>query len=137
MADSNKAKEYYIFLLFTIGCAAGVLLSDHLLIFVLFWEIVSVCLYFLITTGGPEASKGATKSLIMIAASYACLLLGIGMLWFLNKNNSLLLSEIMSKPVELNSFLSYISFILMMIGATTKAGSMPFHTWVPAASNGH
>lgn len=131
MSEKVRRKEYYIFLLITLGSSVGVIIANHLFIFLIFWELVSVCLYFLITTGTDDAREGATKAFGMIGASDACLLLGIGILWYLSK--SLVMQDIV---VPLNSWLSYTAYILMMIGALTKAGCMPFHTWIPSAAKG-
>jgi len=68
---------YYGSILLTIGGSAGILLSNHLLFLLIFWEIVTASLYLLITTGGKnsnfaisEIAKGpvATTSSIPIIA---------------------------------------------------------------------
>jgi formate hydrogenlyase subunit 3/multisubunit Na+/H+ antiporter MnhD subunit len=131
MAGKERLKEYYTFFLITIGAGCGVLLSDHFLFFLIFWELVSISLYFLITTGKSESREGATKTMIIIGASDACLLLGIGIIWYITKTFTM--SNII---VLMNNPLSYLAFFLVLIGAFTKAGSMPFHTWIPSASEG-
>lgn len=130
MLSSNSRKKYYIFMLITIGSASGVLLTNHFLLFLIFWEIVSASLYFLITTG-KDSKDGATKTFGMIGASDGCLLIGITLLWFLS--GTLTISDI---NIPVNSALSYTAYFFILIGALTKAGSMPFHTWIPAASKG-
>ncbi len=129
MADKEKRKKYYIFLLTALGGASGALVSNHLLVFLLFWEVVSVSLYFLITTGGKGSREGATKTMAMIGAADGCLLLGIGILWYISQ---LLYLDVIT--LSINSWLSALCFILLMIGAITKAGAMPFHSWIPKAS---
>ena len=61
--------EYYGAILLTVGGSAGVILSDNLLMLLIFWEIVTASLYILITTGGKHSNFAATKSFAMIAAS--------------------------------------------------------------------
>jgi formate hydrogenlyase subunit 3/multisubunit Na+/H+ antiporter MnhD subunit len=129
MADREKRKKYYVFLLTALGGASGALVSNHLLVFLLFWEVVSVSLYFLITTGGKGSREGATKTMAMIGAADGCLLLGIGILWYISQ---LLYLDVIT--LSINSWLSAVCFILLMIGAVTKAGAMPFHSWIPKAS---
>lgn len=127
-AGANRSNEYYGALLLAIGGSAGILLSDHLLFLLIFWEIVTASLYILISTGGRNSNFAATKSFAMIGASDAGLLLGIGMVWALS--GSFVISQI-SLPTT--SALPIIAFLLLMLAAITKAGAMPLHTWVPAS----
>ncbi len=127
-AGVERANEYYGSLLLAIGGSAGILLSDHLLLLLIFWEIVTASLYILISTGGKNASYAATKSFAMIGASDAGFLLGIGMVWALS--GTLVMSDI---ALPTTSALPIIAFLLLMLAAVTKAGAMPLHTWLPAS----
>lgn len=123
----ERANEYYGAILLAIGGSAGILLSDHLLLLLVFWEIVTASLYLLISTGGKGSNFAATKSFAMIGASDAGLMLGIGMVWVLS--GTFVISAI---HLPTASALPIISFLLLMIAAVTKAGAMPLHTWLPA-----
>ena len=126
-AGSGRANEFYGALLLALGGSAGILLADHLLFLLIFWEIVTASLYVLISTGGKNSSFAATKSFAMIGASDAGLLLGIGMVWALS--GSFVISQI---KLPTTSALPVIAFLLLMLAAVTKAGAMPLHTWLPA-----
>jgi len=131
MAGKAGRREYYAFLLFVVAGSACVLLADHLLLFLIGWEVVTLSLYFLVTTGGPEAREGATRAFVMLGAGDGCLLLGIGILWFLQKTFTM---SGLRLPVD--GWLPGLAFLLMLAGAIAKAGAMPLHTWIPAASRG-
>ncbi|MBA7566037.1 NAD(P)H-quinone oxidoreductase subunit 2, chloroplastic [subsurface metagenome] len=131
MMGKARLKEYYGFFLLALAGSGGVLMADHFIIFLIFWEIVTASLYFLITTGDPEAKVGATKTFATLGLGDGCLLLGIGILWYLGKSFT-----ISSLHITVQGALPWIAFILMMVGAITKAGAMPFHSWIPAASEG-
>jgi len=75
--NAKRVNEYYGAILLTIGGSAGILLSNHLLFLLIFWEIVTVSLYLLITTGGKNSNFAATKSFAMIGASDAAFMLGV------------------------------------------------------------
>ncbi len=122
-----RSNEYYGSILLAIGGSAGILLSDHLLFLLVFWEIVTASLYILISTGGKGSKFAATKSFAMIGASDAGFLLGIGMTWVLA--GTFVISDI---TLATNSALPIIAFLLLMVAAITKAGAMPLHTWLPA-----
>ncbi|MBN1362366.1 MAG: hypothetical protein JW993_17355 [Sedimentisphaerales bacterium] len=126
-APIARSNEYYGSILLTIGGAAGILLSNHLLFLLIFWEIVTASLYILISTGGKSSNFAATKSFAMIGVSDAGFLLGVGIVWTLA--GTFVISDI---SVATTSALPIIAFLLLMLAAITKAGAMPLHTWVPA-----
>jgi len=126
--QSKRANEFFGAVLLTIGGSAGIVLSNHLVFLLIFWEIVTVSLYILITTGGKNSNFAATKSFAMIGASDAAFLLGIAMLWSLS--GTFVMSQI---NVGTSSTVGIIAFLLLMTAAITKAGAMPLHTWVPTS----
>lgn len=123
-----RSNEYYGSILLTIGGAAGILLSDHLLFLLIFWEIVTASLYILISTGGKGSNFAATKSFALIGVSDAGFLLGVGIVWALA--GTFVISDL---DVATTSALPIVAFLLLMLAAITKAGAMPLHTWVPAS----
>jgi formate hydrogenlyase subunit 3/multisubunit Na+/H+ antiporter MnhD subunit len=126
--EVKRANEYYGAILLTIGGSAGVLLSNHLLFLLIFWEIVTASLYLLIATGGKNTNFAATKSFAMLGASDAAFLLGIGIVWLLS--GTFVVSDI---SLATTSNISIIAFLLLMTAAITKAGAMPLHTWLPTS----
>jgi formate hydrogenlyase subunit 3/multisubunit Na+/H+ antiporter MnhD subunit len=129
MAEAARQNEYYGALLLTLGGSAGILLADHLLLLLIFWEIVTASLYILITTGGKNSNFAATKSFAMIGASDAAFLLGIAIVWMLSGN----VLEISKISLTTTSAMPIIAFLLLMTAAITKAGAMPLHTWLPTS----
>ncbi len=128
MSGAKQLSIYYGSILITIGGSAGILLCNHLLFLLIFWEIVTVSLYLLITTGGKNSNFAATKSFAMIGASDAAFLLGVLMVWSLS--GTLVISDI---ALATNSTLAIIAFLLLLTAAITKAGALPLHTWLPTS----
>ncbi len=128
MAGAKHTALFYGSILLTLAGAAGILLSDNLFGLVIFWEIVTVSLYLLISTGGEKTKFAATKTFAMIGLSDAALLLGVFMFWGISGTLS-----ISATPVAADSAIPIAAFLLLMTAAITKAGAMPFHTWVPTA----
>jgi formate hydrogenlyase subunit 3/multisubunit Na+/H+ antiporter MnhD subunit len=128
MFGAKRPNEYYAAVLLTIGGSAGILLSDHLLFLLIFWEVVTVSLYLLITTGGRQSSFAATKTFAMIGASDAAFLLGVAMVWKLS--GTFVISQI---SLSATGPLAIIAFLLLLLAAITKAGAMPLHTWLPTS----
>jgi formate hydrogenlyase subunit 3/multisubunit Na+/H+ antiporter MnhD subunit len=114
-----------------------VLLADNLLFLLVGWEVATLMLFLLFTMGNGESRYAAGKSFVMIGASDAALLLGIVLVW--RYTGTLQISEIIDKNATLGVIIgkpyAYVMFLLLLVGALTKAGAMPFHSWVPYASN--
>jgi formate hydrogenlyase subunit 3/multisubunit Na+/H+ antiporter MnhD subunit len=125
---AKRVNEFYGSVLLTIGGTAGILLSNHLLFLLIFWEIVTVSLYLLITTGGRNSNFAATKTFAMVGVSDGAFLLGIAMLWAVS--GTFVISDI---SLETSSAVPIVAFLLLMLAAITKAGAMPLHTWLPTS----
>lgn len=119
-------RQYYPHFLITIGSAAGAILADNLLIFVFFWGVLGYTLYMLIKGNTDAAASTAKKTFIMIGASDGIMILGIALLWKMNYA-----MQISTINVPTVNVLQVVAFLCLLIGAFTKAGAFPFHTWVP------
>jgi NADH-quinone oxidoreductase subunit L len=129
MAKSTRIKEYYGYLFLTAAFANGAVLANNFVPLVFFWEGLLLTLYGLITIGGNKDShRTAVKAFLISGFCDFCMILGIGILWYLT--GTLKMSQISIEPRGLAA----VSFVLMMIGAIAKAGAMPFHTWIPDAA---
>jgi formate hydrogenlyase subunit 3/multisubunit Na+/H+ antiporter MnhD subunit len=144
MKDKEKLNTYYGSLLLTIGAACGVLLSNHLIILLVFWGFLGITLYLLVQTGGDGSGAAAKKTLIIIGGTDALLLLGIGFIYAykLGTDPSLgiflkdfwtlpAISTFAADKIPLNDTLNILAFIFLALCAFAKAGAMPLHTWIP------
>ena len=128
MHGKNYVNQFYSYLLISAAMANGAVLADNFVLLLFFWEGLLVTLFGLIAIGGKEAFRTATKMFIIVGVSDLCLMIGIGLVWYLT--GTLTISKI---TVPLNT-LGCTAFILLMIGAISKGGSMPFHSWIPDAA---
>jgi len=120
--------QFYAYLLLTLALASGVALADNLALLLFFWEGLLVTLFGMIAIGNPGASKTAIKAFIIVGITDVCLLLGIALAGHLA--GTLTISKIL---LPLHGW-GGVAFILLMIGAISKAGAMPFHSWIPDAA---
>ncbi len=124
--------RYFSWLLITLGASCGAVLANNLIWLLVFWEVVTLMFYLLVTLGGNKLSSlAAKKSFAILGFSDCALLLGIVLIWGLT--GTLRLNEI---SVSLGNWTSHFIFILFLIGAITKAGAMPLHSWIPTAAEG-
>jgi NADH-quinone oxidoreductase subunit L len=128
MRGKARLNQFYCYLLVTVAMANGAVLADNLVLMLFFWEGLLLTLFGMIAINGGAAFKTAIKAFIIVGISDLCLMMGIGLAGHLA--GTFTISKI-SLPVD---FLGGLAFILMMIGAISKAGSMPFHSWIPDAA---
>jgi formate hydrogenlyase subunit 3/multisubunit Na+/H+ antiporter MnhD subunit len=126
MKNKERLREYYAYILWSIGAACGALLANEFVLLITFWGFLAITLYLLIGISGPQASKAAKKSFIIVGGSDGILILGAAILWFIRGSTAMDL-----EPVTFSRTLSYVAFFCMSIAAFAKAGAMPFHSWVP------
>jgi NADH-quinone oxidoreductase subunit L len=128
MRDKNYLNQFYFYLLASVAMVNGAVLADNLVLMLFFWEGLLLTAFGLIALGGKEAFKTATKAFIIVGVSDLCLMAGIGL------TGCLAHTLIMSRISLSASMLGNVAFLFMMIGAISKAGAMPFHSWIPDAA---
>ena len=117
---------YYGYLLLTLGASNGAALANHLLLFITFWGILALTLFKLIKAYDEESANAANKSLILVGGSDVLMLFGIGLIW--SVSDTLNMSQL---TLNTSTAIGTWAFIFLLIGAFTKAGAFPFHTWIP------
>ena len=123
---TQSVRHYYSYFLITAGCSYGAVMSDNLLLFLLFWGALGLTLYKLISGFDEESSAAAKKTLILIGASDSIMIIGVAIIWTIA--GSLSISTI---NLPTTNILTVTAFLTLICGSFTKAGAFPFHTWVP------
>ncbi len=126
ITKEKNVDGYYGYLLLTLGASNGAALANHLLLFMTFWGILALTLFKLIKAYDEESANAANKSLILVGGSDVLMLFGIGLIW--SVSDTLNMSQL---TLGTTTGIGVWSFIFLLIGAFTKAGAFPFHTWVP------
>lgn len=128
MNDREHKVQFFSYLLITLGLTNGVLLCDNLFLLLFFWEGLLLVLFGMIAVGSKSAFRAASKALIITGICDLCMMIGIILSGHLA--GTLTISKIHLTAGGLSS----VAFLLLMIGAISKAGSMPFHSWIPDAA---
>ncbi len=126
MKGRKQQREYFTYLLWTLGVSCGVVLANDLLFLLVCWGFLGLTLYLMASIAGPNAAEAARKSLMIIGGSDALMLLGIVIYWNLTGT-----TRMDGGAIALDSPLAYTAFLTLLAGAFAKAGAVPFHTWVP------
>jgi NADH-quinone oxidoreductase subunit L len=117
----------------------GVVLANNLLMLFVFWELVGVSSYLLISFwfGRPAAADAGKKAFLTNRVGDFGFLLGILWLWsLLGSLNFAELSEMLVlRPDILGSATTAIG-LLIFCGAVGKSAQFPLHVWLPDAMEG-
>ncbi len=140
----NRHKEYFILTLITLSGVFGVFCTQDLFFFVIFYEVASIPMYFLISIwGSDKKEKGHTvkkeysalKLTIYLQIGGGLVLLGILGAYFLAA-----LPQGMARTFSLNDLIGFgniakgiqmLLFPIIFLGFAIEAGIVPFHTWLP------
>lgn len=128
MQGKTIGKQFFAYLLISLSMVNGATLANNLLLLLFFWEGLLGTLFGFIAIGGKGAFKTAVKALVIVGLSDLVMMLGIGLTAHIA--GTLTMSELAVPVTGLGS----VAFILIMIGAISKGGSMPFHSWIPDAA---
>jgi formate hydrogenlyase subunit 3/multisubunit Na+/H+ antiporter MnhD subunit len=126
MRGKTGLKQYYGYMLMTLGAGYGAVLANDMIVLLAFWGFLALTLYMLIQAAGPEASGAAKKTMTVVGGTDALLVLGVAIVWMMTGSTSLTQAQI---PTITG--LSVFAFILFACAAFAKAGAMPFHSWIP------
>jgi len=133
MAGEKGLTRYYFFLLLFIGSMIGLVVSDNFLQLFIFWEMVGLCSYSLISFWyhRPESVRAGVKVFLMTRIGDACLLGAIGLLYSSLGTFSFrfIIQNIGHVPA---STLVAVAF-LGLGGAIAKSAQLPLHTWLYSA----
>ncbi|MFA5840151.1 MAG: proton-conducting transporter membrane subunit [Candidatus Margulisiibacteriota bacterium] len=119
----NKLLGYFII---SLGATAGIVFAVDYAVMVAFWGILGTYLYLCIGLGGSNAAAAAKKTLIIVGGTDALMLVGVGIIYCIT--NSLTIGYV---PIPLNGLLPILAFLFIAVGALTKAGAIPLHSWIP------
>ena len=135
--NEKRLGNFFSFFAIAIGCANGAALSSNLLTLFIFYELLTVSTYPLVTHKGDEQSKqsGRKYLLILLGTSLCFFLPAMGYVYFLSGNLDFVSGGLLTTTLsgmEINNIAISILLVLFIFGIS-KAAVMPFHSWLPAA----
>ena len=118
------------FILLFNGAMLGTLFSNSLLSLLIFWELISVCSYVLISFWNEDqfCLRAAIKSFIMTHIGSVALLIATIIIYSIT--GTLEISEIGQK-IPLGAPAISVIFPLLLVAVLPKTVLFPLHTWLP------
>jgi NADH-quinone oxidoreductase subunit M len=133
---TERAKEYYAFLLLLETGLIGTLVSLDFLLFFVFWEVMLVPMYFLIGIWGVgRPLQSALKFVLFMLVGSAVMLFGILELYFFaHSATSVYTFDItqfqqLTIPFETQKWI----FVALFLGFAVRIPIVPLHSWLPDA----
>ena len=134
LSRSDNMGEFFTYLLLFQGAMVGIVLSDNILLLLVFWELTSLSSFLLIGYWKhlPEGRQGARMALAVTGMG-GLAMIG-GMLILGQIAGSYDLSVILAKRDLIQESPLYVpALILILLGCFTKSAQFPFHFWLPHA----
>ncbi|MFH1323228.1 MAG: NuoM family protein [Methanobacteriota archaeon] len=143
--ETKEANKFYGLIMLELVGVLGVFTSRDFFVFYIFWEIVLIPMFFLISIwGGPRKDYAAIKFFIYTHVASLVMLLAIFTLYFnawqisgtpyfdmsyLLKNYQLMDGWLITNVITIKDAI----FIALLFGFIVKMPAVPFHTWLPDA----
>ncbi|OSQ53482.1 monovalent cation/H+ antiporter subunit A [Marivita geojedonensis] len=134
LSGDDPVGQFYTYLLLFQGAMLGIVISDNILLLLIFWELTSLSSFLLIGYWKhlPEGRQGARMALAVTGAG-GLAMIG-GMLILGNIVGSYNLTDILQAGDAIRASDWYMAaLILILLGAFTKSAQFPFHFWLPHA----
>ena len=134
LSRNDNMGEFFTYLLLFQGAMVGIVLSDNILLLLIFWELTSLSSFLLIGYWKhlPEGRQGARMALAVTGMG-GLAMVG-GMLILGQIAGSYDLSVILqNRELIQESPLYTPALILILLGCFTKSAQFPFHFWLPHA----
>lgn len=151
MKNDKGYKRYFAFLgLFTFAML-GIVLTDNLLVIFIFWELVGLSSFLLISHwfSKESASKAAQKAFIVNRIGDVGFVIGLGILWAqfqtfdlailsVEYTKAVFIGDLWSIPEVKPSMVSWptLAALGLFLGAIGKSAQFPLQVWLPDAMEG-
>ncbi|MDB6176433.1 monovalent cation/H+ antiporter subunit A [Paracoccus sp. Z330] len=134
LSRQDSIGKFYTYLMLFQGAMMGIVLSDNILLLLVFWELTSLSSFLLIGYWRhlPAGRQGARMALTVTGMGGLAMI--AGMLLLGQIAGSYDISDILNAKDAIQASPYYTpALILILIGAFTKSAQFPFHFWLPHA----
>ncbi|WP_262422822.1 proton-conducting transporter transmembrane domain-containing protein [Brevundimonas denitrificans] len=134
LSKADPMGRFFTYLLLFQGAMLGIVLSDNILLLLIFWELTSLSSFLLIGFWRhlPEGRQGARMALAITGAGGLSLIGGLMILGSIAGSYDL--TVILENREAIQASPLYLpALILILGGCFTKSAQFPFHFWLPHA----
>ncbi|GAA0868609.1 monovalent cation/H+ antiporter subunit A [Brevundimonas basaltis] len=134
LAAADPMGRFFTYLLLFQGAMLGIVLSDNVLLLLIFWELTSLSSFLLIGfwRHSAEARQGARMALFVTGGGGLALIGGLMILGHIAGSYDL--TVILQQRELIQASPLYLPALLLILGGCfTKSAQFPFHFWLPHA----
>ena len=123
---------YFTWMLLFAFAMTGLVLADDLVLLFVFWELTTLCSFFLINRSGDRAGGPAVRTLLVTGFGGLSLLFAVVLI--VVRTGTTVVREALVHEVWVSDpgFTAGIA-VLVALAAMTKSAQFPFHMWLPDA----
>jgi multicomponent Na+:H+ antiporter subunit D len=130
--DASNRTRFLAFYALCLSTAFGVAFAGDLLTFFIFYELLTIATYPLVTHKGNAAALAAGRRyLAYLLAGGAAVLVAFAVVYAQTGEATFAPGGFVG--ATMTPTVTVITFLLFALGFGTKAGVMPLHAWLPAA----
>ncbi len=134
--ENNQTRFYCAFAV-SIGAVMGIAFAANMLTLFLFYELLTLATYPLVTHAGNDEARRAGRTYlgVLMGTSIALMLLAMVLTWQLTGTLDFTPGGVFAADVLDQSGSQWLlgSVLVLFVVGTGKAALMPFHRWLPAA----
>ena len=128
----SRQSRFFASLALCLSSTIGLAFAANLLTFVLFYEVLTIATYPLVThKGSAEAIAGGRKYLVYLLTGGVALVPAAALVLALAGTLDFRPGGILTASMGVRPLLA--AFLLFLLGFGVKAGLMPMHSWLPTA----
>ena len=130
----DRLGRFYTLLLLFMAAMLGVVLSENLLLLVVFWEITSIASFLLIAYRRDQYESRIAARMALAVTGGGGLALLAGVLLLGHIAGGFELSVVLAEGGRIRGHDLYAPMLLLiLLGVFTKSAQFPFHFWLPTA----
>jgi multicomponent K+:H+ antiporter subunit A len=134
LAKTDPMGQFYTYLMLFQGAMTGIVLSDNILLLLVFWELTSLTSFLLIGywKHAPESRQGARMALAVTGMGGLAMIAGMLILGGIAGSFDISVILTMGPAIQASEW--YLpALLLILTGCFTKSAQFPFHFWLPHA----
>lgn len=134
--EHDSVAKFYPVLLVFFASIVGVLVTSDFLFFLVFWEMMSLTSFFLVTFEREQATsqRAGRKYFIITHAATLCMVAGALILWRESGGfHFSAMRDTLGSLLGTQPLLGNLVILLLLLGFATKAGVLPMGDWLPDA----
>lgn len=134
MKKYTSTARFWFFLSLFMAAMLGVVLADNLIALFVFWEMTSICSYFLIGFYHNKQDSRDSALMALLVTGLGGIVLLAGFIILAEIGGSYEISRLVySANAIADHPHAFIALLFIFIGAGTKSAQFPFHFWLPNA----